>query len=574
MNSLVLIMVAIGVFAMGYRFYAKFLALGIFRIDNLAPTPAFHLQDGHDFVPCNRWLLLAQHAAAVSGGTTLVGTAVAITWGWVPAFLWIVVGSVAAGGAYAIGTLWVSLRYSGATPHRLARELVGRVAATPYLVLTVLVLLLLSTVLTLLLAQFLANHAAIGWLFVLLIPVTIVVRRLLFASSASDTLVNIGLVAAIFIVGLVLGWLLPLSVNSIGAFQSSLWGVVLVRPEHMWGVVVLVTAYAGVKDPIWRSMRPRGVLSGLLIAVTVCSILVGVGVSAADVDAPRINDQAALPHPFVLISLVLTGGAFAGNHALLYTGASVRQLEHQKDAPLLGYGGVVAEALVALTAVMVFSVGFSDSTVWHQLYTSWPENEPLVLWLDEFVARAAAVLSGFGVPRGLSETLIAFVVALSIFCALEGALRCLGSLVMENAGRLDNRSRLIANHGRTLTFVTVAVAALTISYSPLDLDYWYLIGIAGQWLSPAVFALIVIALSRLGRSIMLMAVLPLVLSPVFLWGTLWVMWQWWNEGLWLALITAGMILLLGLWGLIVTTMMAFQIRRQQASAMPLRPPGL
>ncbi len=574
MNSLVLIMVTIGVFAMGYRFYAKFLTLGVFRIDNSAPTPASHRYDSHDFVRCNRWLLLSQHTAAVAGSTTLVGAGVAIIWGWVPAFLWIVVGTVLVAGAYAIGTLWASLRYSGCSPQSLAQELVGRPATIPFLGLAGILLMVVCAVLTLLIGDVLVANPSVGWLFLSLMPITIFLRQSLFAASAGHLLSNLGPVFVISVAAFILGQYLPLAIT--GAWRIQGWNqdVLVLRPGLIWSVIVLIAGYLSIKDPVWSTARPRGVLAGILLLIVILLIVIGISVYQPVITAPRLNGKVDLPSPMVLIPLVLTGGAFAGLHAFDHAGPTVRQIEHQRDAPLLGYGGVVGDGLLAITAVIVLTAGFADTDSWHRSYVSWPQHEPIVRWLNEFIDHGAQFISMLGIPHQWASTLTAFMVVALTLSALETALRSFGFLLTEGREQLGLQlsTNKILQH-RTLILI-VAIVAFGISQTRLDLDYWYLISITGQWFAPAVFVLIVIALSRLGRSTMMVLVPPVVLSPVVAWGTLWVMWQWWKDGLWLLLITASVILLLGLWGLTVTTMTAFQIHRQQASAMPLRPPGL
>ncbi len=574
MNSLVLIMVAIGVFAMGYRFYAKFLTLGVFRIDNSAPTPASHRHDSHDFVRCNRWLLLSQHTAAVAGSTTLIGAGVAVVWGWVPAFLWIVIGTVVVAGAYSIGTLWASLRYSGVSPQALAQELVGKPATIPFLGLAGILLMVVCAVLTLLIGAVLVAHPSVGWLFLSLMPITMFLRQSLFAADARQLLFNLGLVLVILVVAFLLGQFMPLAISGLWRIPGWSQDVLVFKPELVWSVIAVIAGYLSLKDPVWRTARPRGVLAGIILLIVVVLMITSIGIYQPDISAPRINEQAGLPVSAALLPLVLTGGAFAGYHALLQAGSTVRQIEHQQDAPLLGYGSVVADGLLAITAVMALTVGFVDTDSWHLSYGSWPQHEPIVRWLNEFIDRGAQIISMLGVPHQWGSALTAFMVVTLTLSALENALRSFGFLLTEGREQLDLQPNTDDARPRRVLIMVVAILAFAISQTRLDLDYWYLIGIAGQWLAPAVFVLITIALSRLGRSTMMVLIPPMILSPVLAWGTLWVMWQWWKEGLWLLLITASVILLLGLWGLTVTTMTAFHVHRQQTSAMPLRPPGL
>jgi len=574
MNSVVIIMVSIGVFAMGYRFFAKFLTLGVFRIDNAAPTPASFRHDAQEFVPCNRWLLLAQHTAAISGSTTLIGVGVAVTWGWAPAFMWIIIGAMVAAGTYAVGTLWVSLRYSGSSVLGMAQELVGASALIPLYALSAFLLVLLCSALTFILGQLLVAYPSIGWLCLSLLPITLFIRRALFATTTQELFLNLSPVVVIIALAFGAGRYLPIAIFEAWPADGLNLGFLRIGPELIWVTAILVAAYFSGRDPVWRTARPRGVLAGLLLLAVVSLILVGIVLSHPEITAPRINENKELPSPIVLMLLVLTSGAFAGYHALILTGPTVRQVAHQQDAPILGYGGVVVDGLLAMTMVIVVTAGFVDAEAWQGIYGSWPQHEPLVRWLNTFIQRGSEYISVLGISRQWASMLIAFTVATMTFSALETMLRSLSYLIGEGLERLEfqtNNQKIISSR---LLIIVISVSVLGVSQTQVDLDYWYLISIAGQWLAPAVFILIVIALARLARSTMLVLLPPIVLCPLIAWGTVWIIWQWWQRGLWLPLVTAIVLLLLGLWAVTVTMMMALHIHRQQTSGLPIRPSGL
>jgi len=111
MNSLVLLIICVVVFVLGYRFYSRLLALDVFRLDVNYSTPAQSLADDKDIVVSNRQVILGHHVAIIAGPTTIVGSAVAVIWGWIPAVLWVLVGTTVAAGVYGLGSFWLAVRH-------------------------------------------------------------------------------------------------------------------------------------------------------------------------------------------------------------------------------------------------------------------------------------------------------------------------------------------------------------------------------------------------------------------------------------------------------------------------------
>ena len=157
MNSLVPVIAAAVVFIFGYRFYSKLLAQGVFRLGKDYSTPAATHPTAGEYNAANRQLVFGQHLASLAAGTAVVGCIVSLIWGWVPAFLWVVVGTVIAAGTYGLGSLWLSMRYPGLTPPQIAARLLGPAAHTLFALAVFLVLLILNAVCVTLSAHLLAT---------------------------------------------------------------------------------------------------------------------------------------------------------------------------------------------------------------------------------------------------------------------------------------------------------------------------------------------------------------------------------------------------------------------------------
>src|SRR5699024_5160447 len=146
MNSILLATLSLLVFFLGYRFYSKFLAERIYRLDPGYKTPAHQKEDGRDFVPTNKWIVLGHHFTSVAGAAPIVGPAIAIYWGWLPALLWVAIGTVVAAGVHDLGTLVLSIRNEGRSIGTLADQLIGRRGRILFLFIILILVLMINAV--------------------------------------------------------------------------------------------------------------------------------------------------------------------------------------------------------------------------------------------------------------------------------------------------------------------------------------------------------------------------------------------------------------------------------------------
>ena len=162
MSAIVLLVIGGTAFVTGYRVYSRYIARRIYRLDPDFVTPAHEFEDGVDFVPTNRHVLFGHHFTSVAGAAPIVGPAIAVIWGWLPAFLWVVVGTVFAGAVHDFGTLWVSTRHKGNSIGTLAESIIGDRARVLFLLLIFFLLLMVNAVFAVIIANlFMANPGAV-----------------------------------------------------------------------------------------------------------------------------------------------------------------------------------------------------------------------------------------------------------------------------------------------------------------------------------------------------------------------------------------------------------------------------
>ena len=147
-----MVLIGLGLFYLAYRFYSKFLAEKIYKLDPDFKTPAHELEDGVEYVPTNKHILMGHHFVSVAGAAPIVGPAIAMIWGWVPAFLWVVVGSIFASGAHDLGSIWVSSRHKGRSIGHLTADLIGQRARLLFLIVIYFLVLMVNAVFALVIA--------------------------------------------------------------------------------------------------------------------------------------------------------------------------------------------------------------------------------------------------------------------------------------------------------------------------------------------------------------------------------------------------------------------------------------
>ena len=534
MTTILILIIAMGIFAMGYRFYAKFLALGVLRTNVDAKTPALRRGGGHDFVPTSTWVLFADNTAAM-GILAVLGVAIAAVWGWIPAFLWIVVGTMVAGGTYAFAGLRASLRRSGDSLAGIVFDLIGVWGALPMYLLGVFLLIFLCGLMSVLLGQLLQAHPESAWSFLSFLLMPLLLRRGLAAKSTLTVWVWINAGVALFLIGTMLGQWLP--VNIFGSLRVSTGNIQLLSFPHglVWAAVVLIFSYKSIKAPVTHVSQPRSTIVGVLLVMMMLLVAIGLLLSSAPITAPNFQLEANLPSLFPLLFLVVSGGAICGIHALLITGPTVRRISHQRDAPVIGYGSMVVTGGLAVLVLLVLCAGFGTEEEWAAVYGVWPEYAALYVWLDLAVIKMARFVAAGGIPLAWSVGAIAAVVAGMALVMLEYALRTLAYAIEECVEDFELSFLKSPNYRERIAVGITAIAALWLFQLGPSLQHWLLFGLANQLFAGVFLLVLTLLMNRLSRNTTFLLVPALFMLLMSLWGLIWLSIDWWQKQQWLLL---------------------------------------
>ena len=344
MSSLIIILIAGVLFFWGYKFYARRLEL-LWQVDPQRKTPAVSKFDGIDYVPARNWLVLfGHHFSSIAGAGPIIGPVIAvIAWGWLPALLWIIFGTIFIGGVHDFGSLLCSLRQEGSSIADIAKEAISYKAKLIFSIFVWLALILVIAVFAYLCADTFVKEPRIVLPSLGLIPVALFIGFLLYKVKTNNTLATIlGLVllaALIF-----LGNTLPISFGQ----NSSI----------LWMLVLLVYCFIASVIPVHVLLQPRDYLSSFLLFAGVSFGYVGLALSNPRITQPAYlswNPQEGSLWPLLCVTIAC--GAISGFHSLIASGTTSKQLANERFSRRIGYGGMIAEGFVGVLAVLAIAAG-------------------------------------------------------------------------------------------------------------------------------------------------------------------------------------------------------------------------
>ncbi|MGW0778687.1 carbon starvation CstA family protein [Streptomyces sp. NPDC002835] len=487
MNAIPLLLIGLAMFAGGYVLYSKFLGNRVYKLDASFKTPAHELQDGVDHVPTNKFVLWGHHFTSVAGAAPIVGPAVAVIWGWLPAFLWVTLGTVFFAGMHDLGALWASARNKGRSMGMLSGRYIGRRGANLFLVVIFLLLLMVIAAFAVVIKNLLISTPSAvipAWGAV---AVALLVGQAIYRYKMSLGLVTVLGVAALY--GLILlGDAVPVELPD---------PILGMSPATFWIVALFV--YAGIASllPVWVLLQPRDYINGVQLFVGLGILFVSVLLSAPAIVAPAINDAvpAGTPDLLPLLFVTIACGAISGFHGMVSSGTTSKQLDKETDARFVGYFGAVGEGMLALGAIIAAVAGFRTLADWEAVYSAFGQGG-----VGAFVAGGGEIVnSGLGLPASLSSTVLATMAILFAATTMDTGVRLLRFVVQE-AGEV---AKVKINNSVGTLIALAAGMALTFSQGADGaggLRIWPLFGTSNQLLAALTLSIVAVMLIRKRRN--------------------------------------------------------------------------
>ncbi len=353
-NALWIVVAAVSIYLIAYRFYGLFVASKVLQLDPTRATPAVLNNDGLDYVPTNKHVLFGHHFAAIAGAGPLVGPVLAAQMGYLPGLLWLVVGVVLAGAVQDFMILVLSSRRNGRSLGDLVREEMGPVPGTIALFGAFLIMIIILAVLAMVVVKALAESPWGMFTVIATMPIALFM-------GVYMRYIRPGKIGEISVVGLIL-------------LLGSIWFGGIVAADPVWGPAFTFTAkqitwmligYGFVASvlPVWLLLAPRDYLSTFLKIGTIIALAVGILIVMPELKMPALTQFAASGDgpvwkggmfPFLFITIAC--GAVSGFHALIASGTTPKLLANESHARYIGYGGMLMESFVAVMALVAASI--------------------------------------------------------------------------------------------------------------------------------------------------------------------------------------------------------------------------
>ena len=347
MHALPLMVGAICVVAIGYRYYSAFLAAKVLALDDAHVTPAHRFNDGHNYVPTNKWVLFGHHFAAITGAGPLVGPTLAAQFGYLPGYLWILIGVVLGGAVHDFVVLTASIRHDGKSLAEIARAEIGAragvIAGGAILMIVLIAIAAMGKVVVNTLAESAWGTFTIGMTIPIALFMGLYMYKLRKGAIAEASAIGIALlILAVFAGKWVAG--------------SSL-GTAFILSEHKLTLAIAAYGFIASVLPVWMLLCPRDYLSSYMKIGTITILIVGIVLVNPELKIPAISQFTAggpvVPgglFPFVFITIAC--GAISGFHGLIGSGTTPKMIDKESQARFIGYGAMLMEGIVGVVALI------------------------------------------------------------------------------------------------------------------------------------------------------------------------------------------------------------------------------
>lgn len=491
MSAIVLLVLGLAAMAAGYFVYSKFIAEKIYRLDPDFKTPAHEFEDGVDFVPTNRFILWGHHFTSVAGAAPIVGPAIAVIWGWAPAFLWVVFGTVFFAGIHDFGAIWASVRNKAKSVGALTGDVVGKRARSIFMIVIFLVLLMVNAVFAVVIAGLMMNFSSAVVPVWGAILVALVIGQLIYRRMLSLPMVSIiGVICLYALIGIGPSVPIQMPAEVAGFSGNAVW-------------ILILFGYAAIASllPVWVLLQPRDYINGLQLFIGLIILYGAIVLMNPTLVAPAFNTNvpAGTPSLLPLLFVTIACGAISGFHGLVSSGTTSKQLNKETDARFVGYFGAVGEGMLALAAILAATAGFATFGDWEAMYSAFGQGG-----VNAFVEGGAFIIhNGIGLPEATAATLLTVMAALFAGTTMDTGLR-LQRYIFQEWGEIYNQPWM--KKPAIATFLAVG-SCLLLAFGAGGADgsggliIWPLFGTTNQLLAGLTLLVITVMLVRLRRPV-------------------------------------------------------------------------
>ncbi len=424
---LMMILVFVGYIVM-YRLYGRFIGKKIFALarDRLVPSKEF--EDGIDYVPTKKEVIFGHHYASIAGTGPIVGPAIAVIWGWLPAIIWIFVGSIIIGGVHDFGALVLSMRNQGKSISEYTKKYINSRTGLMFFLIVFLELWIFIAILGLVMAVIFAKYPAAVLPVWMEIPIALYLGYLVYKKGKSILGLSILAIIAMYVT-VVIGVYFPIELP----------GIAGIPPTGGWTIILLAYAFVASVLPVTTLLQPRDFINSHQLIVAMVLLLTGALIAGfsgrMEIVAPAVQatPQGAPPMwPFLFVTIAC--GAISGFHGLVSSGTTSKQVANEEDSLTIGYGGMLMEGVLSTLVVVAATAGIgmaynangqllTGTAAWTHHYASWAAAAGLASKIGAFVDGSANMITTLGIPVAWAVAIMGVFVASFAGTSLDTATR-------------------------------------------------------------------------------------------------------------------------------------------------------
>lgn len=488
MNGVVLLLVGIACFAIAYQVYSKWLEKK-WGIDPKAKTPAYTHEDGVDFVPEPRFVVFSHQFSSITGAGPVTGPIIAAKFGWLPAFLWIVIGGIFFGAAHDFGALFASVKNEGKSIGLIIEQYIGKTGKKLFLIFSWLFSLLVISAFGDIVATTFngftenataevntanASAASISMIFI----VTAIILGFIMHKFKFKNSVNHAIAIVLLLITLALGIAFPIYAD-----------------HRIWLLIVFAYLFLASVTPIWLLMAPRDFLSTYMLLGMIVAAVVGLIVQHPTIELNAFNgfslENAAtgqVEYLFPILFITIACGAVSGFHSLVSSGTTSKQIKNEKDMRFVSYGAMMAECVLAIAALVVAGAVAENGQL--------PAGTPFQI----FSSSVAGFLTTFGLPLNIAQAFMTMCISALALTSLDSVAR-IGRMALQelfsNPEKETALSKIMGN--KYIATVITLVAGFVLAQGGYN-SVWPLFGSANQLLAAMVMIAIAVFLKTTNRS--------------------------------------------------------------------------
>jgi carbon starvation protein len=537
MNAALLALFSLGCFALAYRFYARFLSDRLYGLGGDEQTPAHTRRDGVDYVPSGWTILFGHHFTSIAGASPIVGPAIAVIWGWIPAILWVVLGTILAGGVHDLGSLAVSIRHDGSSLGNLTSSIIRSRARTLLLLIVFFLMLLVLAVFGFIIATLFVSQPETVIPINVQIIVALVIGVLFYKYKVPilwPSIIGLLLLYAAIFLGIQYPVVIP-----------PMWGL---ESMEIWLVLMMGYAFVASVLPVWVLLQPRDYINALILLTALGTLFIGLFVAHPTIVAPavQLSPEGAPPFlPFLFITIAC--GAISGFHSMVSSGTTSKQLNRYRDARKIGYGGMLAEGALAVLVICAVSAGFPDTAAWNAHYASWGAASGLSEKLGAFLQGGSLFLNAVGIPMKFGVPMLGVVIVAFAATTMDTTCRIQRYVIAELGASYN--IKILSNRyvGSGLAAGTALLLAAMKGGGQGGLILWPVFGGVNQLVAGMALLVISVWLYRQGKPVWYTMVPMIFMVIMTTWALLYTILQSINTGDMLIVFIGACVLALELW---------------------------